>query len=129
MKTDIRNREDIAALVNAFYDKVRVNETIGHFFNDVVKVDWEKHLPKMYDFWEGIVFGSSDYSGNPINVHKAVHALHAFSKTDFDEWLKLFRQTVDEMYAGENAELIKQRALSIATVMQLKVIHNNQFYG
>ena len=129
MKTDIRNREDIAALVNAFYDKVRVNETIGHFFNDVVKVNWEKHLPKMYDFWEGIVFGSSDYSGNPINVHKAVHALQAFSKADFDEWLRLFRETVDEMYEGENAELIKQRALSIATVMQLKVIHNNQFYG
>lgn len=129
MKTDIQNREDIAALVNAFYDKVRVNTQIGHFFNDVVKVNWEKHLPKMYDFWEGIVFGGSYYSGNPMNVHKQVHALHAFSKSDFDEWLKLFKQTVDEMYEGEKAELIKQRALSIATVMQLKVIHNNQFYN
>lgn len=129
MKTDIRNREDIAALVNAFYDKVRVNPQIGHFFNDVVRVNWEKHLPKMYDFWEGIVFGGSNYSGNPISTHKEVHALHAFSKTDFDEWLKLFKQTVNEMYEGEKAELIKQRALSIATVMQLKVIHNNQFYS
>ncbi len=129
MKTDLQNREDIAALVNAFYDKVRVNTQIGHFFNDVVKVNWEKHLPKMYDFWEGIVFGGSYYSGNPMNVHKQVNALHAFSKSDFDEWLKLFKQTVDEMYEGEKAELIKQRALSIATVMQLKVIHNNQFYN
>ena len=129
MKSDISNRDDIATLVDAFYDKVKVNPVIGYFFNDVVKVNWEKHLPKMYDFWEGIVFGSSGYSGNPMNVHKAVHALHAFSKSDFDEWLKLFRQTVDEMYEGANAELIKQRALSIATVMQLKVIHNNQFYG
>lgn len=129
MKPDISNRTDIAALINAFYDKVKVNPVIGHFFNQVVKVDWEKHLPKMYDFWEGIVFGTADYSGNPINVHKAVHALHHFSKTDFEEWLRLFRETVDEMYEGEKAELIKQRALSIATVMQLKVIHNNQFYG
>jgi hemoglobin len=129
MKTDIRNREDIAALVNAFYNKVKVNPQIGHFFNEVVKVDWEKHLPKMYDFWEGIVFGVSNYSGNPINTHKEVHTLHAFSKADFDEWIRLFKQTVDEMYEGEKAELIKQRALSIATVMQLKVIHNNQFYS
>jgi hemoglobin len=129
MKTDIRNREDIAALINAFYEKVKVNPTIGHFFTDVVKVDWQKHLPKMYDFWEGIVFGSSDYTGNPINVHKAVHSLHKLSKPDFEEWLKLFTQTVDEMYEGGKAELIKQRALSIATVMQLKVVHNNQFYG
>ena len=129
MKTDISNKEDIAALVNTFYDKVKVNPVIGHFFTDVVKVNWEKHLPLMYDFWEGIVFGSSAYSGNPINTHKNVHALHAFSKSDFDEWIKLFHKTVDEMYAGEKAELIKQRATSIATVMQLKVIHNNQFYG
>ncbi len=129
MKTDIRNREDIAALVNAFYDKVRVNSQIGHFFNDVVKVKWETHLPKMYDFWEGIVFGGSGYSGNPMNTHKEVHALHALSKTDFEEWLKLFKQTADEMYEGEKAELIKQRAVSIATVMQLKVIHSNQLLG
>jgi hemoglobin len=128
MKTDISNRNDIAMLVNAFYEKVKVS-SIGHFFNDVVKVDWEKHLPKMYDFWEGIVFGSSDYSGNPINTHKQVHAMHAFSKADFEVWLRLFHQTVDEMYKGEKAELIKQRATSIATVMQLKVIHNNQFYS
>jgi hemoglobin len=129
MKNDIRNREDIAALVNAFYDKVKVNPVIGHFFSEVVDVNWEKHLPVMYDFWEGIVFGAAAYTGNPINAHKKVHALHAFSKADFEEWLRLFHQTVDEMYAGEKAELIKQRATSIATVMQLKVIHNNQFYG
>jgi hemoglobin len=127
MKNDIINRDDIAALVNAFYEKVKVNATIGHFFNEVVKVDWEKHLPKMYDFWEGIVFGGSGYSGNPMNVHKAIHALHHFSTTDFEEWLKLFKETVDEMYEGEKAELIKQRALSIATVMQLKVMHNSPF--
>ena len=129
MKTDIRNREDIAALINAFYDKVKINPVIGHFFNDVAKVNWEKHLPLMYDFWEGIVFGSSSYSGNPINRHKELHGMHALSKSDFEEWLRLFQQTVDEMYSGEKAELIRQRAASIATVMQLKVIHNNQFYG
>lgn len=128
MKKDISNRNDIAALVNTFYEKVKLS-SIGHFFDDVVKVDWEKHLPKMYDFWEGIVFGSSGYSGNPINTHKQVHSMHAFSKVDFEMWLRLFHQTVDEMYAGEKAELIKQRATSIATVMQLKVIHNNQFYS
>lgn len=129
MKTDIQNKEDIVALINSFYNKVKINPVIGHYFSDVINVDWEKHLPVMYNFWEGIVFGSSAYAGNPINVHKQVNALHAFSKADFEEWLKLFTETVDEMYSGSNAELIKQRALSIATVMQLKIIHNNQFYS
>lgn len=127
MKHDINGREDVVNLVNSFYEKVRVS-TIGHFFDEVMHVDWDSHLPKMYDFWEGILFGDSNYSGNPINVHKHVHALHAFSKADFDEWLRLFRETVDALFEGERAEQVKQRALSIATVMQLKVIHNNQFY-
>jgi len=126
---DITSRNDIATLVNAFYEKVRCNAIIGHYFKEVIDVDWEKHLPVMYDFWEGVVFGSSAYTGNPINAHKKIHALNAFTKSDFEEWLRLFHETTDELFAGEKSALIKQRATSIATVMQLKIIHNNQFYG
>jgi len=50
MKKDIENRDDIIRLVNTFYDKVKPDETIGYFFNRVVDVNWEKHLPVMYNF-------------------------------------------------------------------------------
>ena len=33
----------------------------------------------------------------------------------------LFNETVDELFEGENAELIKQSAKSISTVMQIKM--------
>ena len=56
MKTDIRNRKDIEKLVNTFYDKVKTDDVIGYLFNDVAKVNWENHLPKMYNFWENILF-------------------------------------------------------------------------
>ena len=127
MKTDIQDRRDIELLMNSFYDKVKLNPVIGHFFSEVIPVNWEKHLPIMYDFWENIVFASGTYSGNPMVAHKKLHGLHAFSKSDFEEWLKVFKQTVDELFEGEKAELIKQRAQSIATVMQLKIIHNDNF--
>jgi hemoglobin len=127
MKTDIKNRTDIELLVNSFYDKVKQNPVIGHFFSEVIPVNWEKHLPTMYDFWENIVFASGGYSGNPMIAHKKVHGLHAFSKSDFQEWLRIFKQTVDDLFEGEKAELIKQRAESIATVMQLKIIHKDPF--
>ena len=35
--------------------------------------------------------------------------------------IKLFTTTVDELFAGSNAEQVKQRALSIATVMRIKI--------
>ena len=122
MKNDIRNKQDIIQIVNTFYDKVKQDPVIGHFFNDVMKVDWDKHLPKMYNFWDNVVFYTNNYSGNPMQVHKNIHVLHAFKAADFKQWLKLFVATVDELFEGVNAELIKQRALSVATIMQIKIV-------
>jgi len=34
---------------------------------------------------------------------------------------ELFNQTIDELFEGEKAEQAKQRALSIATVMQINI--------
>ncbi len=47
MKKDILNRKDIEVLVDKFYEKVKVDKTISHFFTEVVKVDWENHLSVM----------------------------------------------------------------------------------
>lgn len=54
---NLETRQDIEDLVNRFYDKVQKDETIGFFFNDVAKVDWDHHLPKMYSFWETLLRG------------------------------------------------------------------------
>jgi len=122
MKNDIRNKQDIIQIVNTFYEKVKQDPVIGHFFNDVMKVDWDKHLPKMYNFWDNVVFYTNNYTGNPMQVHKNIHALHSFKAADFKQWYQLFVATVDELFEGDNAELIKQRALSIATIMQIKIV-------
>lgn len=122
MKHDIQNRRDIIQLINSFYDKVQHDPQIGHFFNEVISVEWEKHLPKMYDFWDDVVFHTAQYSGNPMQVHKGIHGLHAFTPTDFKQWYHLFSETADELFEGNNTELIKQRALSISTIMQIKII-------
>jgi hemoglobin len=44
-----------------------------------------------------------------------------FKQEHFDAWLRLFDHTLDEMYAGEKADLAKKRALGIAQLMQLKM--------
>jgi hemoglobin len=123
MKTDIKNKKDIELLINTFYEKVKVDQTIGYFFNEVVAVNWEKHLPKMYDFWENVIFNTGVYEGNPMQQHQNLHQKSPMSKEHFDHWLKLFKSTVDDLFEGEKAEQTKQRATSIATVMQLKIIY------
>lgn len=122
MKTDIRHRKDIEKLVNSFYDKVKTDEVIGYLFTDVAKVNWELHLPKMYDFWENILFFSANYEGNPMVKHKELHQKSTMTKNHFDHWNQLFIQTVDELFQGKKAEEIKNRALNISAAMMYKTL-------
>ena len=121
MKKDIESRSDIEKLINTFYDKVKTDKIIGYFFTDVVNVNWEKHLPVMYDFWEQIVFETNFYKGNPMQPHLNLNAQSPMKDEHFRQWLLLFTDATDALFAGEKAELIKQRATGIATVMQIKM--------
>jgi len=125
MKKEIENIEDVKLLVNTFYDRVKADAVIGYIFNDIAKVNWEKHLPVMYNFWENILFFTGSYSGNPMTAHVKMHSVVNFAPEHFERWLKLFTSTVDDLFEGEKAELAKQRAISIATVMQLKILHEH----
>jgi hemoglobin len=122
MKKDLENRADIELLVRCFYDKVKADDTIGYIFNDIARVNWEKHFPVMFDFWENVLFYTGGYDGNPMTIHQHINRVVPLTKFHFTRWNQLFAQTVDELFEGNNAMLAKQRALSIATVMQLKIL-------
>jgi len=121
MKKDIENREDIRLLINYFYQKVTADPLIGFIFTDVAKVNWEKHLPVMYDFWENSLFYTGGYTGNPLQLHQRLNRVCPLRPAHFERWLELFNETVDELHAGEKSELAKQRAYSISTVIRLKL--------
>lgn len=121
MKTDITNRTDIELLINAFYTKVIADPLIGHFFTKVVEMDWEKHIPIMCTFWENALFYSGGYTGDMMGLHRAVHQKSTMTAAHFERWTTIFCQTVDELFEGENAERAKQRALGMATMLQIKI--------
>lgn len=127
---DIENRDHIDQLMRAFYAKVIPDAVIGHYFTQVIQMDLEKHLPVIVDFWETVLFGVAKYKSNAIAIHQHLHEKSAFEDKHFTQWVKLFQSTVDELFEGEKAELAKQRALSIATVMKIKLLHQQQgFFG
>lgn len=126
MKKDIENRDDIALLVTSFYEKVKQDPVIGYIFNDVAKVNWEKHLPVMYDFWENVLFAKGGYTGNPMIAHTRLHEKSPLSAEHFNQWKSIWLKTVDELFEGDIAEMAKQRAVSIATVMHIKVSQGNK---
>ena len=109
-KTTISSREDVKQLVDSFYAKVRSDALIGPIFDDVARVDWDELLPKLYNFWEDLLFGTNNYDGRPFPPHMKL----GLKPEHFERWLQLFFLTVDEKFTGLKAEEVKARALRIA---------------
>jgi hemoglobin len=110
---DIEDRADCERLVRAFYGRALVDPIIGWIFVDVAKLDLEAHVPVIASFWETILLGSQSYSGGAFAPHAALHARAGLQAGHFERWLALWRSTVDELFAGERAELAKAHALRV----------------
>ena len=113
-KTDIHSPADVTKLIKTFYDKLLLSPIKHHF----VDLDLEKHLPRVDTFWNATLFPEHAYAQNLMEKHFHLN----LQKEEFKEWLRLFWETVDELYVGENAEVTKNRAASIAYLMQKKLL-------
>ncbi len=116
---EIENLADIQILVNTFYGKVRKDELMGHIFNDVIQDRWPEHLEKMYRFWQTVLLEENTYTGRPFVPHMKL----PIEKEHFDRWLKLFFETVDELFTGKKAELAKWQGNRMAEMFQLKIAY------
>ncbi len=121
MKKDIATRADIENFIERFYQKVRKDEVIGFIFNEVVEINWSHHIPVIVDFWETILLDNPVYKKNAMEVHYVLNKKQPLSKEHFDTWLRLFNETLDELYTGRITSLAKTRAKGIADVMLLKM--------
>lgn len=121
MKKEIETRNDVTLLVDSFYHKVQNDTLLEPIFNDMAKINWEIHLPKMYDFWENILFNTGSYKGNTLKMHLNLNSQYKLLTLHFERWLKLFKQTVNELFIGNNAQLAINKADSIATVIRIKI--------
>ncbi len=120
-KPDIAGRAEIETLVNAFYDRVRVDDVLGFIFDKIAQTNWAAHLPKMYSFWETVLFRSGGYTGNPVAAHAKLIPQTEMGRAQFDRWLMLFRSTVDELFSGEKADHIKNCAEDMANVIYSRI--------
>jgi hemoglobin len=124
MKRDLSTSADVVQLVDTFYGQVRADAILGPIFDEVARVDWERHLPKMYAFWESVLFGTPGFKGNPLAAHRELAQRTPLTSADFCRWLELFRASVDGLFAGPMAEEARERAQRIATVMQHAIAHD-----
>jgi hemoglobin len=115
--SDIRTEEDVKRMVNSFYEKVNQNAMLSSIFNDFSQVNWEKHLPKMYEFWNYLLLGIPGYNGRPFPVHAQLPV----NSAHFDTWLSLFKSNIDEQFSGPVADMAKQKGEQIALAFQYRM--------
>ncbi len=126
MKKDIENREDIYILVKHFYVKLMNDAEMHHFFIDFNNPQLlEEHLQVLVNFWDNVLFYTGGYRKNAMQPHLKLHQTKPFQSKHFKSWLASFNASVDELFEGQMAHTAKTRALSIATVMEIKISELN----
>ena len=122
MKKDIENKDDLLLLVKQFYVKLLNDASISYLFTDVAKINLEEHLPVLVDFWEMVLFEGRAYTKNAMQPHMVLNEQSPITKEHYTTWLTYFKNTVDELFEGEKAFMAKEKATSIATIMQIKIV-------
>lgn len=104
-----------------FYGRLLNDPAISYVFTDVAKIDLEAHLPTIGDFWEQNLLHTGNYKNNVLQIHQHLNQVEKLSADLFEIWLTHFHTAIDANFSGENSEKAKTRALSIATIMKIKM--------
>lgn len=120
-KKAITSHEDIEDIVARFYATMLQDPIVGYIFTDVAKIDLQQHLPIIADFWSSIVFKQKQYSNNVLAKHLELNQTIALTPGHFTRWLYLFNRAIDEQYIGSNAQLMKDRAESVAKTISAAI--------
>ncbi len=118
---DIENREDIELIVTTFYNKLLNDMSISYIFTDVAKIDMEAHIPQITDFWELVLFNTGDYRNNVVQIHRNINSIEKLTEEHFKTWLEHLEATVKSLFRGPVTENLLTRAVSIGTVMKIKM--------
>jgi hemoglobin len=113
---DIADKKDIEQLIRTFYSRLLSIEEMKPPFEGL---DFEKHIPHIVSFWSFVLLDEEGYKTNVFEKHISL----PIKPHMFEIWLKTWIGTVDALYAGEKAELAKQRATSLAYTFKSKWEH------
>jgi len=119
---DIADINDIKSFVDSFYLLIQKDNLLGPVFASRIDAgDWERHLTRMYDFWNTILFFQGGYKGNPTSKHINLPV----QEQHFQRWVELFHSVIDDQFSGPVAEETKIRVQRMAWMFMTKLDLNN----
>lgn len=104
LQTEI-TEDNIRTLVYRFYDKIRIDPEVGPVFHAAIQ-DWDKHLGIMVRFWSTVMLASRSYKGNPLAAHMGL----GIKPYMFTRWLKLWKETTEELFDEKCSVRFQEKA-------------------
>ncbi len=124
------NKESLTKFVSAFYDKAKQDKDLGPIFN--AKIDsaekWKRHKAVLSAFWLKLLTGEQDESaperhkGGIVGAHQE---LPAFPREHFGVWMRLFEDTLNELFDEKCKKQILDRAKEMSAEIQ-KVLYEGK---
>jgi len=122
---DISSREDINLIMRLFYNNLLQDNRISYFFTDIAKLDLESHFEILNDFWESILFGTTNYKRNAMLKHIELNEKSPLNDLHYKIWLEYLTRCISENFEGQKATEMSERANQIAQLMRYKVKNIN----
>ena len=106
------DRPAIEKMVRHFYAAILEDEILRPYFvrklgDDFNGSRWYEHLKTLDNFWMLMMTGQRGYGGDPFPSHAFIGQMY---EETFQQWLKLFRQTVDTFFIPELADKFYKKA-------------------
>ncbi|MEO5900371.1 MAG: group III truncated hemoglobin [Ilumatobacteraceae bacterium] len=111
--SDLDTRPAIHDLVVVFYREIVFDDLLGPLFEEVAETDWAVHIPRLINYWCRILLGEQTYTGPLLAAHRAVNCREAFRDEHFERWHRLWVTSIDERWAGPQADHAKAHATRI----------------
>lgn len=124
------NKESLYKFVDIFYTRAMNDEQIGPTFKAKIDSDekWERHKAVVSSFWLYHLTGEHDESapekheGGMMGAHID---LPAFPREHFGVWMRLFEETLNELFDEKCKKQILDRAKEMSVEMQ-KVLYEGK---
>ena len=110
--------DQLHALVDLFYGRVRRDTLIGPVFNGAIE-DWPDHLDRLQAFWSSVMLTSGRYKGRPLPAH--IKHGDRISPAAFERWLALWREATEEVLPPAAAAAMQEKAARIAESLSLGI--------
>jgi hemoglobin len=116
-KKNIESLADIRYMIRLFHQSVIHDPLTGPAFSGRIVLSDVDHFNRICAYWEAALLKVSGYSGNPF----AHYAPLALTQVQFNRWLALFEQTIDQHFIGDTAREAKELAQEMSNLLMFRL--------